>query len=301
VSEHARIASIALCSAERLDHLRAQLRALAGTGVRRVVVWVGDDAPPALDAEEIRRVPPGTGGLRLARARNVGARAAVGEGAELLVFLDADCVPGPDLIDRYSRANAHHPDAVLCGPVTYLAAGVDAGDPRALAAARSPHPARPAPPDGEVVRAANADYALFWSLSFAVGAGVWRRAGGFHEAYEGYGGEDTDFAFGLRAAGIPLAWVGGADAYHQHHETSSPPWQHLDDILRNGRVFADRWGVWPMEGWLEQFAAAGAVRRDDGGWRRTRDRDTAFPPTLPAVRGVRADRGVSADGSGDLR
>ena len=50
---------------------------------------------------------------------------------------------------------------------------------------------------------------------------------------------------------------------------SSPPVQHLDDILRNGRRFADRWGQWPMTGWLEAFEREGAVRRDGDGWVRT--------------------------------
>ena len=42
----------------------------------------------------------------------------------------------------------------------------------------------------------------------------------------------------------------GARAYHQHHPSSSPPVQHLADILRNGALFRRRWGRWPMEGWL---------------------------------------------------
>jgi len=273
VSSEISVATITLCSTERLEHLRPQLHALSGLDVHggrvhRVVVWIGDDEPPPLDAEVVRRALPGPAGLRLAHARNVGARAAEEAGGRLLIFLDADCVPGPELVARYLEAHALHPDAVLCGPVTYLPPGVDAADPTALAAARAPHPARPAPPDGIIERAGDEDYALFWSLSFAVGTGTWRRAGGFHEGYEGYGGEDTDYAFSLRAAHIPLMWVGGADAYHQHHETSSPPWQHLDDILRNGRLFAARWGRWPMQGWLDQFAAAGAIERDGDGWRR---------------------------------
>ena len=42
---------------------------------------------------------------------------------------------------------------------------------------------------------------------------------------------------------------------------SSPPVEHLDDILRNGRVFRDRWGSWPMRGWLEAFERRGLVSR----------------------------------------
>ncbi|WP_454048719.1 glycosyltransferase family 2 protein [Cellulomonas sp. Marseille-Q8402] len=263
-------AVVALCSTARLEHLRHQLAAVRGAPrTRTVVVWVGDDLPPAdLGAAEVLRVPPGRGGLRLAAGRNAGADRAVELGADLLVLLDADCVPGPALLDRYEAAAARHGDAVLCGPVTYLPAGTAVDDPAGLARMTAPHAARPAPPDGEVVLATHDEYPLFWSLSFAVTAARWRTGPRFDERYEGYGGEDTDFAFALRAAGVPLAWVGGAHAYHQHHPTTSPPWQHLDDILRNGAVFARRWGRWPMEGWLEAFAAEGAVRRDGAGWRR---------------------------------
>ena len=44
-------------------------------------------------------------GLPLAHARNAGARHALRDGAELLVFLDVDCIPGPDL----SRATRRPP------------------------------------------------------------------------------------------------------------------------------------------------------------------------------------------------
>ena len=70
----------------------------------------------------------------------------------------------------------------------------------------NPHPARPAPPDGDVV--SSADYELFWSLSFALTAATWRRIGGVCDRYYGYGAEDTDFAQTARAAGVPMRWVG---------------------------------------------------------------------------------------------
>lgn len=264
-----RPAVVTLCSTPRVDHLRRQLAAVRrDPAVLAVVVWVGDDEPPALDADAVLRVPPGPDGLRLAAARNAGADRAVALGADLLVLLDADCVPGAELLDRYAAAAAAHPDAVLCGPVTYLPAGADVDDPATLAAATRPHPARPAPADGEVVVAGDGGYDLFWSLSFALTARRWADGPRFDEGYEGYGGEDTDFGYALRAAGVPLAWVGGAHAYHQHHPTSSPPWQHLDDVLRNGARFARRWGRWPMEGWLRAFAEAGAVRWDGTTWHR---------------------------------
>ncbi|MDN3497074.1 galactosyltransferase-related protein [Planococcus sp. APC 4015] len=263
----ARPAVVTLCSTPRLAHVRNQLAAI--DGATRIVVWVGDDPHPALDADHVLSVPPGDEGLRLAAARNAGASLAIDTGAPLLVFLDADCVPGTALLPRYLQAAERLPGAMLCGPVTYLSPDVDATDAAALVRATAPHPARPDPTDGAEQRATADEYRLFWSLSFAATPETWRRSGGFDEGYEGYGGEDTDFAFTLRAAGIPLAWVGGAHAYHQHHETSSPPWQHLDDILRNGERFAARWGEWPMSGWIDAFAAAGAVMWDGRTWRRT--------------------------------
>lgn len=265
-----RVTIVTLASTPRLNHLHNQL-----AGIRRldtasvVVVWLGDDEPPELDVDEVLRVEPGRSGLRLAAARNAGADCAAASGAELIVFLDADCVPGPDLVDRYVDAAVRHPDAVLCGPVTYLEPGVDVSDRDTLLASTNPHRARPFPPAGQSLPAAEDDYNLFWSLSFAMTADAWAASPRFDERYEGYGGEDTDFGFALRNANIPLVWVGGAHAYHQHHPTSSPPWQHLDDILKNGRRFAERWGEWPMTGWLAAFEEAGAVRWDGATWLRT--------------------------------
>lgn len=268
-ADAASVAVVTLCSSDRLDHVRHQLAATARhPSVHRIIVWVGGDEPPPIDADEVLRVPPGRSGLRLAAGRKAGAAAAVSQGCGVIVFLDADCVPGPDLLERYHRAARTHPDAVLCGPVTYLPEDFGATDPAALAAATSPHPARPHPSPGELRAAPPDEYPLFWSLSFATTAELWLDLPGFDERYEGYGGEDTDFAFMLREGSVPLIWVGGAHAYHQHHPTQSPPWQHLDDILRNGALFAARWGEWPMTGWLQAFEAAGAVSFDGSAWHR---------------------------------
>ena len=261
-------ATVTVASAARRDHLDVQLSALAAHDVLRVVVWLEPDAPGDMDADELLVVAPGPYGFRLGAARNAGAERAIARGASVIVFLDADCVPGPDLVSRYVLEASRHPDSVLSGPVTYLPAGVDARDGAQLEAHRAPHPARPAPLAGAVIVAGHDDYALFWSLSFAVSATRWKAGPHFDERYEGYGAEDTDLGFRLRASDVPLLWVGGADAYHQHHPTSSPPVQHVDDILRNGRLFAETWNEWPMSGWLEAFEGRGLVARTADGWGR---------------------------------
>jgi N-acetylglucosaminyl-diphospho-decaprenol L-rhamnosyltransferase len=219
--------------------------------------WTTEAAPHPVVVE----LPQRSSRLPLAAARNLGARRATEAGAELLVFLDVDCIPSPAMLEYYSAAAASAPDALLSGAVGYLPEGsTDVGTARF-------HSFRPRLPTGVI---AAADPKLFWSLSFACTPAVWTRIGGFDETYNGYGGEDTDFAMRAERAGVAQLWVGGAEAFHQFHPTNDPPTQHLDDILRNGRLFAARWGFWPMEGWLHKFEGLGLVSRNPvtGDWGR---------------------------------
>jgi GT2 family glycosyltransferase len=257
----------------RGPHLRRQLRGLARSirqpdvhivvalGDLHVADIVADEGSPA-SVEDLQVAEP----LPIAHGRNQGAAAALEKSAELLVFLDVDCIPHTELIGRYhdTAEQPQYADSLLCGPVTYLPPPGPAGYLlEDLQSHIDPHPARPHPPDGEVV--STTDYALFWSLSFAVTATSWTRIGGFCERYRGYGGEDTDFAQCAAAQGISMRWVGGAHAFHQFHDTAEPPVQHVDDIVRNARIFHRRWGWWPMQGWLADFERAGIIARDTGG------------------------------------
>lgn len=256
----------------RHQHLARQYDGVAAAVTppdMHIIVAMGDPSIAAIPgrqlAARVLEMPAGPRGLPLAAARNAGAAAALDAGAQLLIFLDVDCIPGPDLIPHYIAAAAHpeHGGQLLSGPVHYLTPAPPGGyDLSTLSDCSDPHPARPAPAAGAIV---SADHRLFWSLSFAVTAPVWARVGGFCLDYTGYGGEDTDFAETAHAAGVGLRWVGGATAYHQHHPVSRPPVEHLDDIVRNAAVFHRRWGWWPMRGWLDQFAAQGLVRYDEGG------------------------------------
>ncbi|KZF05350.1 glycosyltransferase family 2 protein [Rhodococcus sp. EPR-147] len=259
----------------RHEHLAAQVRGLSASEgqVEHVVVSMGDDAIVDVlarsgSAATCIDMPPQTP-LPLARARNRGAAAAIERGAELLVFLDVDCIPGPNMIELYRRAATlpGNDRSLLCGPVTYLKEKDMGAEGEALTLLTAPHPARPNPPVDTVEHGGNFD--VFWSLSFAVEATTWTELGGFCEDYTGYGGEDTDFAATAEALGMGLRWVGGAHAYHQFHPVSDPPVEHLDDIVANARTFFDRWGRWPMIGWLDAFAARGLVEFDGSGIRRT--------------------------------
>jgi GT2 family glycosyltransferase len=236
---------------------------------------MGDSA--AARAAEAEAGPPTTAihvevpgsRLPLARARNAGAEQAIESGADLLVFLDVDCIPAPGMLQRYVECAREDGDPrLLCGPVAYLPPPPPDGyDLDRLGELADPHPARPRPAGNQVLR--DGDPRLFWSLSFAVRPADWRGIGGFCEQYRGYGGEDTDFGQLAAAAGVRLDWIGGADAYHQFHPTGDPPVEHVDDVLTNARVFFQRWGWWPMAGWLTEFQRLGPAHLDPtDGWRR---------------------------------
>ena len=194
-------------------------------------------------------------GLPLARARNLAADTASGEH---LVFLDVDCIPLHNCLTYLTNLLATE-DALLCADIRYLGAGdADGWNEASLLARGRAHPVRDFPQTG-FRREPNPG--LFWSLAFAIRAERFRSIGGFDEAFVGYGAEDTDFGFRAAEAGIPLLFVGGAIACHQYHVAHQPPVQHLDDILRNATLFHARWGRWPMDGWLDDFARLGLIER----------------------------------------
>jgi hypothetical protein len=248
--------------AGRAAHLRVQEEGLA-RGTRRpdirIVAAMGE--PPLVGSGvQVVQVPVRSRQLPLAKARNRGAQAALAAGAQILIFLDVDCIPGDSLVARYGRA-ASDESGLCCGPVAYLPAAPPGGyDLKQIAARASAHPARPVPPDDTVYP--RGDHRLFWSLSFALTATNWRRVGGFDEEYIGYGAEDTDYGQKAAAIGLDLTWIGGAWAYHQYHPTQDPPVQHLSAILRNATLFRQRWGWWPMQGWLTEFDRLGLARFD---------------------------------------
>lgn len=273
--------AVVTIAAGRHRHLRSHLAALdrsARAPDLHVVVAMGDpeiaplvkDGPLSRHGIEVVTYEiekPADGELPLAAARNAGADEAIRRGADLIVFLDVDCLVSVDALSRYEwawrRTRRRRGPVLLSGAVTYLPPlppGQLAYPATGLASLARPHAARPSPRPGRLVRAD--DLRLFWSLSFAVAARRWDDIGGFATGYRGYGGEDTDFALQVAALGGELYWVGGADAFHQHHEVENPPVRHLASIVRNANHFRERWGWFPMEGWLGAFERLGLAQLD---------------------------------------
>lgn len=187
--------------------------------------------------------------LPLAAARNLAAATAT---SNFLIFLDVDCIADPELISGYLAEIES--EKLLAGQVRYLRkkATEDSNFLENLVTRSDPDPIR-----GEL---SEIPYELFWSLNFGCRKSVYQRIGGFDESFHGYGAEDTDFAFSARLQGVQLQVV-AAPAYHQYHESYSPPLNHFADIVANAEVFFRKWKTWPMEGWLRRFREMGLLEK----------------------------------------
>ncbi len=251
--------SVVVPAKGRPDHLANLVAGLAGQTLRPVELIVAAmqgepyDLPPA--PFPVRQLHIVADPLPLAAARNVAARAALGD---LLVFLDMDCIPTPDLIADYAGF-ARDFDGLLMGEVMYLPGGATDGDWSfdTFAAIAEKHSDRRGPPPRGIEVCA--DYRCFWSLNFAMRRTIFARSGGFDERYVGYGGEDTDYGKAIDRAGIRLAWIKGGLAYHQYHPHHMPPVHHLDSVVRNAELFEAKWGYRTMGHWLHAFRLMGLV------------------------------------------
>jgi GT2 family glycosyltransferase len=164
-----------------------------------------DEGVLAALAGDERRVVRATSERSSYHARNVGARAA-GAG-EWLLFIDADCVPEPDLLDAYFSA----PVPSTCG----VLAGQIAGDrsqsglmPR-YARSRN-YLSQTEGLHGKAGTAAATANLLVRRVAFDAG-------GGFAEGIRS--GGDVDLCWRLQEAGWTLEYRHGAGVVHRHRET----------------------------------------------------------------------------------
>jgi GT2 family glycosyltransferase len=177
--------------------------------------------------------------ISAAAARNLGVQHAMGE---YVVFLDADCLAAPDLIERL-LARHQQGYAVVGGSIA-----LEAGDYWTLCdnalvftlfLSTTPAGERPYLP----------------SLNLSIRRDLFLASGGFDESFPGAAGEDTDLSFRLRQQGIPLFFEPRAQVTHRPQRTSALAiWNHsrrfgqlqvtfwskytdLADVRRNPRLW----------------------------------------------------------------
>ncbi len=242
---------------EHLERQAARVRELAG--VDRYLIVSMDDVPPAPAGAEVIGLPVRESDrLPLSAARN--AAIAHLDDCDLVVLLDVDCIPDPQLVATYaqaSRAVGRH-RTVLLGPVGWLSTPAPGAGPLGAGAVRRARAAvkRSFPAAGTMLEPRPE---LFWSLSFALSPATHHAIGGFDEAFTGWGAEDTDYGRRAHRREIALWKVGGAWAYHQPHPPARETPGQVAALVANAIHFHDRWGDWPMPNVLAELAADARV------------------------------------------
>lgn len=197
----------------------------------------------------------GEGATTSAKEKNASTREGANPAKHVLIFLDVDCIPDEHTIS--TLAQLCQPGRVVMSDPHYLPPDWSGTSQPDLNAVAMPHPSRAHLHPGE-----SGEWHMLWAMGFAITAEDFVSVGGFDESYEGFGGEDTDFALRCRDAGLHL-WLSDARVFHQPHPVYRPPLQHLRSIVINAQRFKERWGSWPMEAWLNQFQTHGYVHWDE--------------------------------------
>lgn len=220
-------------AALRRGTLQPDLHVVTVVGSGEGAEDTGDDVQSPWETV-VRSVAPAEGEEPISFAHNSGAAEAIARGAQILVFLDGDIIPGEELIRSYASAL---PEAQVEDPV-----GVSAGQLHQILQEQTPtlwggvvaelpeidgdgdydldsldkgadhHADRPRVKDGDVER--SADLTRFDSANFAMLVADFLRVGGFPD--DELVGEDSALAETVRQLGGSLVWVGGAIAYRQH-------------------------------------------------------------------------------------
>lgn len=222
------IVSVVVCGHDGARFLPALLESLAAQTLARdrfELIYVddasSDDSIALAERSGMARVVRAETRIGLPRARNAGIRAARGA---ILAFTDVDTVPDRHWLEAGCR-RFQDPD------VDYLAGGITM-------------PVGPRPTIAALVDATtHLDQEIYVQQGYAVGANFWirravaNRVGGFNERLEFYGGDDEEFGWRLRAAGVRLDYAPEVRLTH-------PPRVRLRDLAgkayRGGISYAAR-------------------------------------------------------------
>jgi len=191
---------------------------IADDGSRDGIEEVIDRYRGAFDLLHVRQEDRG---FRLARVRNLAIRAAR---HDAIVQLDCDCMPVPGLVEAYARLLAASDRAVLFGLRRYVDA--EALDEPAILADPGRFLALPDVPGrtdwraadlaaSDGLRRSSRPYRCVVGCNLALHRGTIEALGGYGEAFEAWGREDTELGYRLQNAGGYFVPVAAASVLHQ--------------------------------------------------------------------------------------
>lgn len=251
--------SVVVASHAREGRLRTLLDGLAGQTLPRkrwelIVVHTYDDAlaTDLFAGQDVRQARVGASDARPSIQREAGWRMAHGE---RIVFVDDDCRPEPDWLERLvAVSDAHRGDVVQ---------GATEPEPRELHLFEHPHFRALAvrPPDLRMQ-----------TCNILYERAVLERVGGFDD--RAVTGEDMDLGISARDAGAGLVGAPDAVVYHAIDPLSTMEkirsqykWQHLAYVVKKNPRLRDgcEWGIWwkreHPRATLALIALVGARRR----------------------------------------
>ena len=178
-------------------------------------------------------------GYGAGRARNRGATEATGD---VVLFVDADCLPSPRLVERHARWHGRGDGIVVIGARRYadtsavsideIRAGVevmattDREDWRDTLSRRTLS-----------LRHGNEAYRTFLSGNVSLRRTDFAASGGFDESFTAWGGEDTELGWRLFEAGLLFVPDDEAAIFHQEQEDEGPAgWRRLGRAANEARL-----------------------------------------------------------------
>ncbi len=203
-----------------------------------------------LDVTLVRQEHVGYGA---GRARNLGARHSA---ADVLVFIDADCIPDPDLVRRHAQWHRHADNLVVIGSRQHLdTSSVDRNDLISGEAGLRQRVVDAAPDGSALVpddfrrvfyrrtaglRLGDEAFRSLVSSNFSVRADLFLETGGFAEDFDRWGGEDTELGWRLFNAGCVFVPENDAVIFHQtqQDEGDSADWRQQARNANDGLIQA---------------------------------------------------------------
>lgn len=179
-------------------------------------------------------------GYGAGQARNLGGLTST---ADILVFVDADCLPDADLVSRHASWHHKTANAVTIGSRT----GVDTshvsvdnlvtqGVPFAIDARGSDDFRQTFYRRTTNMRFGDEAYRSLVSSNFAIRRDFFLSVGGFDEGFHRWGGEDTELGWRLFEAGAYIIPEDRAAVFHQLQIDGEEGWREASRIENDGEI-----------------------------------------------------------------